>query len=1296
MKLGKSQREKEPKRVASVAAYNADGMLLFGRRGDSQKWTLPGGHLNPGEEPMEGARRELLEEAGLTGQDFQFLGRGLGGPKGDIIIYAFRCVVEGEPDASQDPDEEIEDWKWTEPDDMPEEVTTNLHNPNNVTLRLLGLQDGEVEEPMAKADPHFVERNPYSGSAIKIPKYGTRTRKKWDAQYLTDLATSFAGGDVGRLRPIQIPTDQNLGSNMAVNKSRLALYKRMLKAKDRLPPVVVKRVGMGYHLLDGNHRLEAARQHGLGLIHAVEVQDPPLKKGLPGLALVGALAMGGAKPQAEAPKPAIHEMAQQQGMPVWTPDSLHPDLHPIAHLESSWGQNMSHASHSKGDFHTAYGAVGFKPVTAHEEYTKSKFMQKEYPDLMSPENFLNRFKNDSKFYNLLASAHFARLKHRHGGPQQAAFAWRWGTGAAAKATPEQITNDAYVQKYTHMNLHAKQGQPTLKKTIADQLVEKIKPHLTDDLRRAPWKGSANCLAGHCYVASEALWHLLGGQASGYIPQSIQHEGGPHWYLKHKETGQILDPTASQFESSVPYEKGVGKGFLTKQPSKRAQIVIDSVRTRRLQKSAEHHDPLEAMLHHDDPRERVMALRSKLCTPYHLRLALQDEDPDVRAAAAKHPMMTSSLIEEALRHPDLHTKEAALSRPDLLEHHLEQAIWDPDLQTRAALHPALTEDQRQKLVGASDTPEGLRTELLAKSVGYLLYPKLDQARPATEPMIRTPEAHQKFRDAIGSKTGTYGFVQSNNLRDKELAPEKRFLRASVSMKPTSSLGNLKHETQHSVFAALRQKYGREAGHRIVATTLSALDPKDHQHLRNITDWAVQNRYDPIKEPEERIAYLQNYLQDGLWRKSAHKHMRIHMDKNAEKVSHDWAKSIWQKLRNRAEGLGPEHVGVVRKAEDDIKAWVFRKSDPDMDYNVYEDMLGLTPRSEAFLEAAKFMGHTAPDEALFRQCLLADKDLIDAALVSVGIEPTEENRKALQSVMKLQGHGLKKASQTHEITALMPDGTEVAEGVRRGFGSSTEQELHLGGRHSKGAMMVRDPEAGQMYLLKPGSGQQSPAKGAAEERANQSRREAAFWHVAEAWGLNQRVPRADLLLIDGKEVAVLHLLPFDWKNLEKLKFKDAGLPHKALEKYRQMGELHKWAIMDYVLGNPDRHGQNLMVGSAKEGYPVALIDHGSAFAGSHFDPAHDRNSFIPYYLRAWKAEGWQDLTPEQKLRAMPAVSGDTEKQLREWFHGINLADLETLLHRYGIDPAPSAARLAKVKALLAEPNFSEAVNRIWLAT
>lgn len=106
-----------------------------------------------------------------------------------------------------------------------------------------------------------------------------------------------------------------------------------------------------------------------------------------------------------------------------------------------------------------------------------------------------------------------------------------------------------------------------------QLIKDVRRCLTDELRKPDYRGHQNPVAGHCYVASEAIYHKLGGKAAGWTPQTIQHEGGPHWYLKH-EDGTIIDPTADQFGTPVPYEKGRGCGFLTRQPSARTQQVLD--------------------------------------------------------------------------------------------------------------------------------------------------------------------------------------------------------------------------------------------------------------------------------------------------------------------------------------------------------------------------------------------------------------------------------------------------------------------------------------------------------------------------------------------------------------------------------------------------------------------------------------------------------------------------------------------------------------------------------------------------
>jgi hypothetical protein len=110
----------------------------------------------------------------------------------------------------------------------------------------------------------------------------------------------------------------------------------------------------------------------------------------------------------------------------------------------------------------------------------------------------------------------------------------------------------------------------------ESTIGRIQQSLTDELRNRPWRGDPNPLAGHCYVASEALYYLLGGKQAGWVPQSVRHEGSPHWYLYNRELDLVVDPTASQFRTPVPIDQARGRGFLTAQPSRRAAEVIRRV------------------------------------------------------------------------------------------------------------------------------------------------------------------------------------------------------------------------------------------------------------------------------------------------------------------------------------------------------------------------------------------------------------------------------------------------------------------------------------------------------------------------------------------------------------------------------------------------------------------------------------------------------------------------------------------------------------------------------------------------
>lgn len=105
----------------------------------------------------------------------------------------------------------------------------------------------------------------------------------------------------------------------------------------------------------------------------------------------------------------------------------------------------------------------------------------------------------------------------------------------------------------------------LQKQKIDQLAPFIKENLTDDMLKP-------AQSGHCYVASETLYHLLGGKEAGLKPMNIKHEGAQHWFLKDKH-GNVLDITKDQFKTPVPYDKARGRGFLTKTPSKRTTDFI---------------------------------------------------------------------------------------------------------------------------------------------------------------------------------------------------------------------------------------------------------------------------------------------------------------------------------------------------------------------------------------------------------------------------------------------------------------------------------------------------------------------------------------------------------------------------------------------------------------------------------------------------------------------------------------------------------------------------------------------------
>src|SRR4051812_33316184 len=88
----------------------------------------------------------------------------------------------------------------------------------------------------------------------------------------------------------------------------------------------------------------------------------------------------------------------------------------------------------------------------------------------------------------------------------------------------------------------------------------------------------NLLSGFCYASCEAIYHLTYDPVEPWVTRFGPEKHQTHWYLKHKETGERIDPTAAQFSMSQYaklYEGERKRGFPIT-PSKRARVILTCV------------------------------------------------------------------------------------------------------------------------------------------------------------------------------------------------------------------------------------------------------------------------------------------------------------------------------------------------------------------------------------------------------------------------------------------------------------------------------------------------------------------------------------------------------------------------------------------------------------------------------------------------------------------------------------------------------------------------------------------------
>jgi ADP-ribose pyrophosphatase YjhB (NUDIX family) len=101
-----------------------NGRVLLARRAHPPFegfWDIPGGFLDEGEDPLDGLRRELMEETGLEVEPQRFLGIWMDRYGGDstaeatLNLYWTARVVGG--DAA--PADDVSELRWFNPDELP-------------------------------------------------------------------------------------------------------------------------------------------------------------------------------------------------------------------------------------------------------------------------------------------------------------------------------------------------------------------------------------------------------------------------------------------------------------------------------------------------------------------------------------------------------------------------------------------------------------------------------------------------------------------------------------------------------------------------------------------------------------------------------------------------------------------------------------------------------------------------------------------------------------------------------------------------------------------------------------------------------------------------------------------------------------------------------------------------------------------------------------------------------------------------------------------------------------------------
>jgi ADP-ribose pyrophosphatase YjhB (NUDIX family) len=1265
-----AKAEDEPG-VALVTAYNDQGELLLGRRRDNEKWTLPGGHLNPGEDPRDGAERELYEETGLRPTSLSFLKEYV--TASGVKLHCFSAYVTGKPHSELDPDDEVSEWKWVDVSDgLPSRYYNNLQGPKpdsgeNLVANIFDL--GKAEEPLEKGrifqhvngqrpdprvnfvDPDDMSRpDPRDFSSVQGHVYRGISHAEHD--YIVKTGHVKTNG--------RLNIDPNEGTCYAPDYGTAESYTNFGSTNPA-------RLGAPNYVLELKHHASIQ----------VDQRD--------------------GYPKSQQAVPATHitrvwryrnRQTPEEG--TWGPQGFVPKVlkFELAKAEDEVGRLLDHPDPTE------------RRLALRLNSTKSQHV---IHAALDPDPIVHETAIDHPLFDDVEALHLMDAREGHDGhypaKQQLAFLAR--SGRVKPFHLAAVVRNAY------------SFSPEAKQQILPAVIRH--PALSPANVRMLYRGYGTshedrmALLEHVAAPVDVLEHAI--QTSAIFPgpqaEELAIKAASHANLTPAAREALVRQVG---DTSPPHLVDIARRALASGPVPRT--LIDDLFMQRALKPASNAYALVGA-----------ALRSPVATP---------EDID-RALTAPHPAIWVD----------------ALGAPQLQPRHMDQlvsqahAAGDRDALKRMMDHPHFGRRHLQVLL----TP----TSALVKAE-----PPHDPGEPRSMDPIEAEAWVSRMRFAHKVAPWTHGTPRWGTLHTSlvEGHPEA-FAYVKEKLDPAAKVD--REEKQARALREERQRRRYEG---------QAVEIGDHTHkpdhqVRKLAAgkhvWLYHGTSSKLlpqilkeglrpQEGEGKIAihphetpgvYLTGKTGDGPATASAYAQRAASYfggDPVVLRVKHpfddlqpdgDDADLSVGRHQFKTDYVPPHHIMEVNgervrnelsKAESNLH----RESlEPMASHPLTRAMLGFDPSFKSCFRAARFLagGADVPILAMRRALYAENGNLEAAALRAYGFEVTQENLKALRSVQQMGDFEKGEANipNAQEIVAPHPEGKDVADSIRRAYERQFVFRVKLGGKHSSGSMIAHDEENDTTWLLKTGANGAGVAAGADQDPSDPNAREAAWYHIAEAWGVADSYPRAELVMIDGQSYAALKMLPWSYKTLEERREKEPNIVRRILHPYLDNGKLHQWAVLDFVLGNPDSHGENVMSDDPQTGLErrihtqenfqtvpkeedVKLIDHGSAFAGPAFDPAHDKASFVPYVLRAWAPHdvNFNQLPEEEKLRYMPRVDAGTAKRLKTWLQSQSAQGLQIVCERYGINPQTTLDRLARLRLLTETIPIDEAVNRLWSTT